>query len=96
MDCTDEGVWVALDYTSRCPPASVRCVSDMGPNREIVDPRIDSVIHGSDYRAIPVLSHAQCVRDAGASFGRSSGGFDNLETVATTIVVTCRWRRWHK
>jgi hypothetical protein len=87
------GVFAALDYTSRCTVASVRCVSDMGPNREIVDPGFDAVIHSSDYRAIPVLPYTQCLGDAGASFGRSSGGFDNLETVATSL-VTCRWRRW--
>lgn len=86
-------VFAALDYSSRCTFASVRCVSDMGPNREIVDPRIDAVIHSSDYRAIPVLPYTQCLGDTGASFGRSSGGFDNFETVATSL-VTCRRRRY--
>lgn len=67
----------------------------MGPNREIVYPRIDSVVYSSDHRAIPVLSLAQCLGDTSASFGRSSGGFYYNKKIATNDDLYCRWPR-HK
>ena len=65
----------ALHYPSRCPPAPLRRLSNLGANREIPRRGQQLPLPHPDYRAILLLLDSECPRDSRASSDGSPARF---------------------